>query len=193
MITCAKGGPRRRDVVKVCGAEEFLPLQSAEVLSGQIPSTKTCLRTELGLPALLRLFAMYTMKFWLRLKQPVSWLQSELAFTILKKDRYIYYITTGEIPVELYRENFISSHVKITCYLHTLRDHRRYGYIINCAFESKLIWYFHSCLHKKQNITYSLMDIIFIFSCSTRYLTRSLRSLVRYRVDHSNYYPPAGM
>ena len=26
----------------------------------------------------------------------------------------------------------------------------------------------------------------FIFSCSTRYLTRSLRSLVRYRVDHSN-------
>ena len=24
MITCAKGGPRRRDVVKVCGAGEFL-------------------------------------------------------------------------------------------------------------------------------------------------------------------------
>ena len=29
------------------------------------------------------------------------------------------------------------------------------------------------------------MDKNFIFSCSTRYLTRSLRSLVRYRVEHS--------
>ena len=28
------------------------------------------------------------------------------------------------------------------CYLHTWRDHRRYGYVINRAFESKLIWYF---------------------------------------------------
>ena len=27
-----------------------------------------------------------------------------------------YYINTGEIPSELSRENFISSHVKITCY-----------------------------------------------------------------------------
>ena len=37
-------------------------LQSAEVLSGEIPCTKTCLRTEPGLPALLPLSAMYTMK-----------------------------------------------------------------------------------------------------------------------------------
>jgi len=48
--------------------------------------------------------------------------------------RASYYINTSE--------NFIPSHVKITCYLHTWRDHRRYGYIINRAFESKLIWYF---------------------------------------------------
>ena len=34
-------------------------------------------------------------------------------------------------------------------------------------------------------ITYSLMDVNFIFSCSTRYLTSSLHSPVRYRVDHS--------
>ena len=65
-------------------------LQAAEVLSGKIPCTKTCLRTELGLPALLPLSAMYNMKFWLRLKQPVSWFQSEVAFTILKDDRYIF-------------------------------------------------------------------------------------------------------
>ena len=29
---------------------------------------------------------------------------------------------------------------------------------------------FHWCLYNKQNITYSLMDMNFIFSCSTRYL-----------------------
>ena len=29
-----------------------------------------------------------------------------------------YYINTNEIPGELSRKNLISSHVKITCYLH---------------------------------------------------------------------------
>ena len=33
-------------------------------------------------------------------------------------DNSFYYINTSEIPSELSRENFISSHVKITCYLH---------------------------------------------------------------------------
>ena len=75
---------------------------------------------------------------------------------ILTCDIIFYYINTNEIPSELSGENFISSRVKITCYLHTWRDHRRYGYIINRAFESKLIWYFtgvgitnrilHTCL-----------------------------------------------
>ena len=37
----------------------------------------------------------------------------------------------------------------------------------------------------KQNIRCPLVDTSFIFSCSTRYLTRSLRSLLRYRVEHS--------
>ena len=41
------------------------------------------------------------------------------------------------------------------------------------------------CLCNKQNITCSLVDMNFIFSCSSRHLTRSLRSLVRYRVEHS--------
>ena len=48
-----------------------------------------------SLPLLLPLSAMYTMKFCLRLKQPVSWFQSEVAFTILKKDRYIFYHEVG--------------------------------------------------------------------------------------------------
>ena len=41
------------------------------------------------------------------------------------------------------------------------------------------------CLCNKQNITCPLVDTTFIFSCSTQYLTRSLHSLVRYRVEHS--------
>ena len=41
------------------------------------------------------------------------------------------------------------------------------------------------CLCNKQNITCPLVDMNFVFSCSTRHLTRSLRSLVRYRVEHS--------
>ena len=35
-----------------------------------------------------------------------------------------------------------------------------------------------------EDITCPRVDTNFIFSCSTRYLTRSLRSLVRYRVEH---------
>ena len=34
--------------------------------------------------------------------------------------------------------------------------------------------------------TWLLGDMEFLFSCSIQYLTRSLRSLVRYRVEHSN-------
>jgi len=59
-----------------------------------------------------------------------------------RKKISLYYINTSEIPSELSRENFISSHMKITCYPHMWRDHHRYAYIINRAFESKLIWYF---------------------------------------------------
>ena len=41
------------------------------------------------------------------------------------------------------------------------------------------------CLCNQQNITCPLVDMNFIFSCSTRHLTRSLRSLVKYQVEHS--------
>ena len=40
------------------------------------------------------------------------------------------------------------------------------------------------CLYDKQNNIWSLVDKKFLFSCSTRHLTRSLRSLVSYRVKH---------
>ena len=39
-------------------------------------------------------------------------------------------------------------------------------------------------LYDKQNNTWLLVDMEFLFSCSTRHLTRSLRSLVSNRVKH---------
>ena len=41
------------------------------------------------------------------------------------------------------------------------------------------------CLCDGQNYTWLLVDMKFLFSCSTRHLSRSLRSLVGYRVKHS--------
>ena len=41
------------------------------------------------------------------------------------------------------------------------------------------------CLCDKQNNTWLLVDNKFLFLCSTRYLTRSLRLLVSYRVKYS--------
>ena len=40
------------------------------------------------------------------------------------------------------------------------------------------------CLYDKQNNTWLLVDMEFLFSCSTQHLLRSLRSLVSYRVKH---------
>ena len=40
-------------------------------------------------------------------------------FLVDSEDKLSYDIYTSEIPSELSRENFISSHVKLTCYLHT--------------------------------------------------------------------------
>ena len=94
---------------------------------------------------------------------------------------YIYYINSSEIPSELSRENFVSSHVKITCYLPAWRDHCRYGYIINRTFENKLIWYFtgvyiiNKILHTRLSIwilslSWTLEDKIHIHKwvCNTR-------------------------
>ena len=41
------------------------------------------------------------------------------------------------------------------------------------------------CLYDKKNNIYLLVDMKFLFSYSTQHLTRSLRSLVSYRVKHS--------
>ena len=44
------------------------------------------------------------------------------------------------------------------------------------------------CLYDKQNDTWLLVDMKFFFPCSTRHITRSLRSLVSYRVKNSHVY-----
>ena len=41
------------------------------------------------------------------------------------------------------------------------------------------------CLYDKQDNTWLLVDMKFLLSFSTRHLTRSLRSLVSYRVERS--------
>ena len=41
------------------------------------------------------------------------------------------------------------------------------------------------CLYDKQSNSWLLVDMEFLFSCSTRHLTLSLRSLVSYRVKSS--------
>ena len=49
------------------------------------------------------------------------------------KSCYYLYLLIN-IPGEISHKNMISSHVKITCYLHTGNDHCCYGYMINCTF-----------------------------------------------------------
>ena len=44
---------------------------------------------------------------------------------------------------------------------------------------------FHWCLYNKQNITCPLVDMNFIFECSTRYLSGERSERVRYRFEHS--------
>ena len=72
------------------------------------------------------------------------------------------------------------------------------AHTLRLLFEDCRFVYFHSlmnsaflpskgllCLYDKQNNTWLLVDMEFLFSCSTWHLTRSLRSLVSYRVKHS--------
>ena len=68
----------------------------------------------------------------------------------------------------------ISSHMKVTCYLHMWKDHHCYGYIINHAFCNDLV--FHWYLHNKQNITWPLRDVKFLLSTLQEKFRISVRS-----------------
>ena len=97
-----------------------------------------------------------------------SWYLCQISLQIMLLPVLIFLVF--EIPGELSRENLISSHVKITCYLHMWKYDLCYGYIINRAFHTQklLRWngvVFHWCLYNKYNITWPLGDTKFLFSC----------------------------
>ena len=75
--------------------------------------------------------------------------------------------TPVKYQVSFPAETYICSHVKIRCYLHTGRDHRRYDYIKNCAFESKLIWYFTGVciINRILHIIYNIRSLICKLNC----------------------------
>ena len=57
----------------------------------------------------------------------------------------IYYINTNEIPDELSRENLVSSHVTITCYLHTRKYQCCYCFMAPFTpknYQSEMVLYF---------------------------------------------------
>ena len=109
-----------------------------------------------------------------------------------------YYINTNEIPGELSRENLISSHVKITCYLHMWKYRLCYGYIINRAFHTKkllseMVWYLigvyiinktlHGRLKRRSLVKYfSILEEKFRISarpCNILYLFKSYLNNLR--------------
>ena len=91
---------------------------------------------------------------------------------------FLLYKHQWDTTSELSRINFISSHVKRSPLLWLHNKSRLWK-------QADLVFHWYRCLYSKQNITYSLMDMNFIFSCSTRYLTSESSERVRYWVDHS--------
>ena len=85
----------------------------------------------------------------------------------------------------LYDRNIIGPSSEIFGYLRKMSEKCSKTFV----FPSEQLWKIFGNLRKvvrnKQNITCPLVDINFIFSCSTRYLNHSLRSLVIYRVELS--------
>ena len=91
-----------------------------------------------------------------------------LWFELITWKNLLYYVNTNEIPGEILREKLISSHVKITCYLHLWKYHRCYGFIVNRTFHTKnlLKWnglVVHWCKYNKWSITWLLLDTKFSF------------------------------
>ena len=99
-----------------------------------------------------------------------------------KQQILIYYIDTNGIPGKVSCKNMISSHGKITCYLHMWKDHRCYGYMKK-KYLSEMDWYFigveilnrtsHGHL-EKQNFSSRVEKC---FTCSLRLLMKYFTTL----------------
>ena len=62
----------------------------------------------------------------------------------------------------------------------------KFSYLSHFTKEKKIYIYIHREREKEgERIIHGRVDMEFLFSCSTRHLTRLLRSLVCYRVKHS--------
>ena len=93
----------------------------------------------------------------------------------------LYYINTSEIPSELSCKNFISSHVKITWYLHTWRyhEHHCFSYIISekvprCLAVWSKHWFFLNNLRQSSEIFGNPRKYLVIFGkCSENVQKRS--------------------
>ena len=102
-----------------------------------------------------------------------------------KQQILIYYIDTNGIPGKVSCKNMISSHGKITCYLHMWKDHRCYGYMKK-KYLSEMDWYFigveilnrtsHGHL-EKQNFSSRVEKC---FTCSLRLLMKYFTTLKEY-------------
>ena len=92
-------------------------------------------------------------------------------------------------------EDFFS--LKITCIVLFVMI-RHIFFVLSLCTNALYDFYFHwlvkssflvsrglLCIYNKQNNTRLLVDMEFLFSCFTQHLTRSLRSLLSYRVEHS--------
>ena len=92
-------------------------------------------------------------------------------------------------------EDFFS--LKITCIVLFVMI-RHIFFVLSLCTNALYDFYFHwlvkssflvskglLCIYNKQNNTRLLVDMEFLFSCFSQHLTRSLRSLLSYRVEHS--------
>ena len=79
------------------------------------------------------------------------------------------------------------------------KDHRCYDYTINCTFHSKKPWkwqdlVFHWCLYNKQNITWPLRDMKFLFSCWKIFnMLAALTHEIFFSSQRETSYPRAAM
>ena len=107
---------------------------------------------------------------------------------------------TNEIPGELSRENMISSHIKISCYVHMWKYHCCYGYIINRTFRRiKLFQWnglvFHWCLYNKINnrTVHGHLEIQNLSSSVGKYFTSEHSERVKYfQHEKINFVSPCG-
>ena len=135
---------------------------------------------------------LHCMFFFLRRLASKPTFLAPLICRVQVKVTWLYYINTSKIPSELCCENFISSHVKITCSLHTWRDIwywyvKRYWYftgvyIINKILHTRLslvsISLYLSCLSYEKNSFYLIQQVLYVVSFALSICTGGFHKVV---------------